>query len=267
MAGTIAARNNSIGVVGVAPAATIHPVKVLDSSGSGSDAALIAGLDWIAQTVAADVAAGGTKSIHVVNMSLGREGTLDDNPALRASVQTLVNQFGIVVVVAAGNDETLEVKQQVPATYPEVIAVASTTAAAGTNQHRLFSGVIGADTASYFTSDGKFDELTRIGVSISAPGEEQENVSKAGFIQSVGILSTKLGGGTTRMSGTSMAAPHVAGVVALIFGRNPAATVETVRDLIRGGADNPSAPLDGKTSSYSYDGQREGVVFVPTTLD
>ena len=50
-------------------------------------------------------------------MSLGRPGTLDDNPALRASVQVLA-QAGITVVVAAGNDSTLEVSGQVPATYP-----------------------------------------------------------------------------------------------------------------------------------------------------
>ena len=52
---------------------------------------------------------------------------------------------------------------------------------------------------------------------VEAPGEDQENVSKAGMISSVGILSTKLGGGTTRMSGTSMAAPHVCGVLARYY--------------------------------------------------
>ena len=60
------------------------------------------------------------------------------------------------------------------------------------------SAPIAADTASFFTTDG-------IGVAISAPGEDQENI-KFPYINSVGILSAALGGGTTRMSGTSMAA-------------------------------------------------------------
>src|SRR5262249_29290738 len=59
-------------------------------------------------------------------------GTLNDNPSLRTSVQALT-RAGITVAVAAGNDSTLEVSQQVPATYPEVIAVASTTGMAGTS--------------------------------------------------------------------------------------------------------------------------------------
>ena len=120
-------------------------------------------------------------------MSLGRAGTLDDNPTQRAAVQNLVAN-GIAVIVAAGNDATLEVSQQVPATYPEVIAIASTTAKVGTNSYTGFSGVIGADTASYFTTDGAFNSTTGIGVSISAPGETQEDISRAGYVQSVGIL-------------------------------------------------------------------------------
>ena len=214
VAGTIAARNNAVGVVGVAPSATIYGVKVLDASGSGSEAGVIAGLDWVAANAALV-----TPRIRVVNMSLGRPGTLGDNPTQRTAIQNLV-AGGIAVIVAAGNDATLEVSQQVPATYPEVIAIASTTAKAGTNANRNFSGVIGvigADTASYFTSDGAFNATTGIGVSISAPGATQENISKAGFLESVGILSTKLGGGTTSMSGTSMACPHTAGVAALVW--------------------------------------------------
>jgi subtilisin len=259
--GIIAARNNSRDVVGVAPNATLYAVKVLNQNGSGSDATIIAGLDWVAANESLV-----SPPIRVVNMSLGRLGNVDDNPSLRTAVQTLTEK-GIAVIVAAGNDANTEVSQQVPATYPEVIAVASTTARNGTNANRRFNGFIPADTASYFTTDGRFDPLTGIGVTISAPGEEQENISKAGFIESVGILSTKLGGGTTRLSGTSMAAPHVAGVITLIYeqaGGN--LLTESARNKVITGASNLNAPLDSPTSSYSFDGEREGVLSAPGAL-
>jgi subtilisin len=218
---------------------------------------VIAGLDWVA-TNRATV----NPPIRVINMSLGREGTIDDNPALRAAVKALYDN-GVVLVAAAGNDPSKEVSQMVPAGYPEVMAIASTTALDGTDACRSFSGVIKADTASYFTTDGMFDTATGVGVTIPAPGEDQENVNKACFATSVGILSTKLGGGTTRMSGTSMAAPHVAGVVArLIQGGNSG--VEDIRQLIRlKAARVGEAPLDSPTSGYSFDGEREGIVQAP----
>jgi len=259
VAGTIAARQNAIDVVGVAPAAMVYGVKVLDASGSGSDAAVTAGLDWVAANATTV-----SPPIRVLNMSLGRAGTLDDNPILRAAIQSLTSS-GIAVIVAAGNDASLEVGQQVPSTYPEVIAIASTTAKSGTNAYRLFPGVIGEDTASYFTSDGARNSGTGIGVTISAPGETQENITKAGFIKSVGILSTKLGGGTTSMSGTSMASPHAAGVAALVCQQaltgGQTFSAESLRARLRDGAAKVTlAPFDSPTSGYSFDGVREGVL-------
>lgn len=273
--GIVAARNNTSDVIGVAPGATLYAVKVLDSTGAGSDSTVILGLDW----VWVESKAGGLNPpIRVVNMSLGRPGTLGDSPALRASIQALTNDpndpdspgLGISVVVAAGNDPSKEVYEQVPATYPEVMAVASTTAVKGQNKCKRFTGFIEADTASYFTTDGAFftpnGELARngIGVTISAPGEQKEDISRGCFVSSVGILSLKLGGGTTRMSGTSMAAPHVAGVVALMIELEEPLDPEEARLAIQGTADLiGTAPLDSPTTSYFFDGEREGIVQAP----
>ena len=257
--GIIAARNNTIDVVGVAPDTIPYAVKVLDQSGNGSDATVIGGLDWIYQS-----ANSVTPPIRVVNMSLGRDGTIDDDILLRQAIQKIVTELGISVVVSAGNDSAMEVSQQVPATYPEVMAIASTTAEDGANKCNFFSGYIKTDTASFFTTDGRLDSVNKIGVTVSAPGETKENISGGCMAQSVGILSTKLGGGTTRMSGTSMAAPHVSGVAARILEINGQMLPEDIRTYIRSTASRITlAPLDSPTKGYTFDGEREGIAMVP----
>jgi subtilisin len=284
VAGIVAALNNSQDVVGVAPEATLYAVKVLDSRGTGSDSTVIAGLNWIAENCDTLM-----PPIRVVNMSLGRVGTLADNPSYRAAVQSVVAK-GVSVVVAAGNDSSKEVWQMVPAGYPEVIAVASSTA--------IGNPYIWENTASYFTTDGEWIEVSEpvsgepaeVGVTISAPGEDEEAVNPRTYrVTSVGILSTKLGGGTTRMSGTSMAAPHVAGVVALLWDQHlnalpeapvPEAPVpEVARHRIMLGAviEDESTPLhkfirDGLPglspllSTAAWDGQYEGILSAPGAL-
>jgi subtilisin len=258
VAGIVAAlQNNNIGTIGVAPAATLYCVKVLDATGSGSDSDVIAGLEWVANHPA----------IRVVNMSLGREGTAGDSDALRTAIKT-VYEAGVTVVVAAGNDGTREVSQMVPASYPEVLAVASTTAVAGTNACRWFNDVIRADTASFFTTDGKglgWNATNQWlgGVTISAPGEDSETIARSCLISSTGILSTKLGGGTIRMSGTSMASPHVAGIAARMT-QNGVIGPEAIRHRLRDTAQSSgTTPRDSPTSTYSFDNDREGVAKAP----
>ena len=251
VAGIIAAHDNTSDVVGVAPAAQLYCVKVLDSTGSGSDEAVMAGLDWVLVNHALV-----TPAIRVINMSLGRPGTVDDNPAMRDLVAAL-DAAGVSIVAAAGNDAAADVSGQIPAAYPQVAAVASTTAVGGSNQCRFLSAAIAADTASYFTTDG-------VKVLISAPGDEREDVSRACLLQATGILSLKLGGGTTRMSGTSMASPHVAGVAARFYQQNPAFSPSDVRGWIVTGASRPGvAPLNSPSSAYTFDGVREGVAQAP----
>ncbi len=246
-------------MVGVAPKATLYCGKALNDQGSGSDSTLIAVLDWV-NVNATSV----TPNIRVVNMSLGRNKAADDmNGPLHEAIKRL-HAKNIVVVAAAGNEPGDEVKDKVPAGFREVVAVASTSAIDGTNSCRTYSGKVLADTASYFTTDGKLDTITGIGVTISAPGADQEDITRACFLSALGILSLKTGGGTTRMFGTSMAAPHVAGIVARIFQKNLAGTVEDVRTYLRGNAYRAGvAPLNSPASSYTFDGEREGIAKAP----
>ena len=181
VSGMIAALNNAIGIVGVAPAATLYCVKVLGSDLTGTDSNLLAGLEWVLQNHGVV-----NPPIRVVNMSLGRP--LDSGETLATSVfrpviQALYGQ-GVVVVVAAGNDPTIEISQVVPAGFPEVISVASTVASSGVRACLLAGdpalGAVPADAASGFTTDGA-------GVTISAPGEERSDIVSLPYIGCQGL--------------------------------------------------------------------------------
>lgn len=134
VAGTIAAVDNDIGVVGVAPEAWLYGVKVLDRTGSGWLSDVIAGIDW-------SVASG----MQVITMSLGSSGS---SSSLESAVDNAYNQ-GIVIVAAAGNDNGGAVSY--PAKYNSVIAVTATDS---------------RDNIAYFSNIGPEAELAAPGVNI-----------------------------------------------------------------------------------------------------
>ncbi len=272
VAGVIAAANNSVDVVGVAPDATIFNLEAFDSAGQTFDSYLIQAIEWIFYNNGAV-----PPIIQVVNMSVGRLGTINDDPALHDAIISLY-AHNIVVVVAASNFPTVEVSNVIPAAYPEVIAVASTTAQQGYGDNTGgCSGIpwVPSDAASYFTTDGAFNPTSGIGVTISAPGEARENLLISGAstcgLQSIGITTLKNGGGLINLSGTSFSAPLVTGVVALLKEQagypGTSLTPEATRTRIRSSAYRVGvAPLDSLSSQYTFDGEREGIVSAPGAL-
>lgn|GEM_PF-1725570 len=111
VAGIIGARNNDVGVVGVAPEADLYAVKVLDSAGKGYLSDVIAGIDWAVD-----------HQMDIINMSMA---TNVDSPALHQAVDEAYAS-GLLIVAAAGNTGNVEGTGdtiQYPAKYGSVIAV------------------------------------------------------------------------------------------------------------------------------------------------
>jgi len=188
VAGTIAALNNDVGVVGVAPGARLWSVKVLDDRGSGSVGTVLAGLDYVAAANASGIV------VEVANMSIGFSVTVAEvDDAIDA-----VSTSGTAVVVAAGNDG-VPAEDSTPSSADSAIVVAALAdfdgAAGGLADSKCRSDVGGDDEWATFSNYGA-------AVDLIAPG--------------VCIRSTYPGGGTATMSGTSMAAPHVAGAAAVL---------------------------------------------------
>ena len=172
VAGIIGAKNNTIGVLGVASGATLVPLKVLDKEGTGKLSYIIQALAYVSSN---------GKAGDVVNMSLGEDVVSD---VLDQQVQSTANR-GILFSIAAGNDS----KQ------------ASLFSPGRANGQNIFT-VSAVDSLNNFAS---FSNYGNDAVDYAAPG--------------VRILSTYKDGKYARMSGTSMAAPHVAGLL-LLVGRN-----------------------------------------------
>ncbi len=210
VAGTVAAvRGNVLGVVGVAPQAELIALKVLNKSGSGSTADIIAALDYItgynnSHSNYADI-------IHVANFSLGGSGSDSDTLFRRAFDRTVAS--GCFIAVAAGNERD-DAANHVPAAYDSVFTVSAMDPL--TDQFASFSN---------FGSD----------VDIAAPG--------------VAINSTTLGGGYASWNGTSMATPHVAGTAALYVGQklatlNKADAETAIRTALIGSGEAITLPGD-----------------------
>jgi subtilisin len=209
--GGTAAANGQI--VGVAPGARLTAVKVLNSNGSGNHSLVIAGIDWVAARA---------HRIDVANMSLGGGFSQAVNDAVNSA-----STSGVVFVVSAGNASS-DAGQMSPASAESAITVSAlsdldgASGGLGTNPDttkfgcRDSSGVVITphedDTLACFSNFGAI-------VDVCAPG--------------VLIKSTYLNSTYKEGSGTSMAAPHVAGAAALFIARNRDSSLSGLTGLDR----------------------------------
>jgi serine protease AprX len=201
---------------GVAPAAALVGVKVLNGRGSGTEAAVIAGIDWVAQNKA-------TYGIEAINLSLGIAGCSDGTDGTSTAVDN-AQAAGLVVAVAAGNEGPGTCTIGSPAAARKAITVGNMADFGPNGFYQDYQSSRGP------TADG------RVKPDVSSPG--------------VSITSAQAGttNGYIAFSGTSMATPFTAGVALLMLDQSPALTPQQVKDEIVGTAIDWARGGDNKTA-------------------
>ena len=218
-------------IVGVSPGTPLYAVRVFPRFGSAQLSNVVCGLSWVADHAA-------ELGIKVVNMSLGGDGTDDgdcgmkDQNPLHTAVCRVVNT-GVTVVVAAGNDSA-DLSQTMPAAFRETLTVTAMAAFNGapgvhgtppTGCRTKSTDETAADFSDYAVPGGPATSHV-----IAAPG--------------VCVTSTWNDGGLKTISGTSMASPHVAGLVARCIDAGPCAGLTPAQIIAKLRADAAARTAD-----------------------
>ena len=231
VAGIAAAKDNSAGVVGVAPGARLWNLKILDSNNSGSISNLIKALDFVTANA---------KEIEVANLSLGCQCS---SQALNTAISNTV-KAGVTIVAAAGNYGK-DVSSFSPPNNPNVVAVSAIVDNDGKcGAKGLGTGYGGDDTFTSFSNYGR-------GIDMAAPG--------------VSIFSTYKSNSYATLTGTSMASPHVAGAIALYKASHPSATYSDIINAVKNMGTKPSTICDNNGKGYftnDKDIYREPLLYV-----
>jgi len=216
-AGIIAAANNGFGVVGVAPEAWLHGVKVLNWLGFGWASDVVAGIEWCVGGLDRNPdTPDDNPGIDIISMSFGG----GPNQAIKQAVDEAYSR-GVLLVAAAGRNAGPPVSY--PAAYDSVIAVSAT------NQ---------LDGIAPFSSTGPETEFSAPGVDIYST------------VPTTGHPSIAHPSGYNYLSGTSMACPHVVGTAALVWADHPWLTNIQVRTRLQDTAEDLGSP--GRDAIFGF---------------
>lgn len=225
VAGIAAAKDDQEGVVGIAPGARLWAVKVCDKLGGCQLSALLAGIDYVTQH---------KDEIDVVNVSVGCRigsdiGCTEDYKKTVNMAFSNSAEKGVIYTVAAGNDGA-DAKDEVPANDPDVIAVSAI---------QDFDGKCGGSARTI--PAGQDDTLARFSnfgpdVDVAAPGLQ--------------IYTTRLNNSYFFYDGTSMAAPHIAGAIALYKENHPTSSLFEIRNMLSNTGSKPDTGCDSNGHGY-----------------
>jgi serine protease len=246
VAGTIAAlSNNAVGVAGVAAGARVVPIRVLGLNG-GLDHEIAGGMRWAANSAPLGVAPPG-RALDVLNLSLGGYGPC---PAIYTEAVALLRQRGTIVVTAAGNNNSGD--QFRPASCAGVVNVSAVN---NQEQHANYSNC--GNAVSLAAPGGEMGPSQPQEFPLACKPPTGRPGSTAG-----GVLSTVATGGGLlgypvtpllgHQAGTSMAAPHVAGVAALMKSANPSLTPDQFDALLASGQLTRDIGTPGRDNLFGH---------------
>ncbi len=245
-------------VGGMAPEATVVPVKVLNQSGNGWSSVVTAGIDYVTDLVSAGGPLAGEPM--VVNLSLG--GPTED-PLMKAAILRAVDA-GVLVVAAAGNSGP-DGFMDYPGAQPEVISVA----AAGWTGQWTEPGWFTHDVTDPTDPDEVFIPPFS---SRAAKGQDLDVAAPGAYVR--GAYQTNGQTGYYYLNGTSMATPHVAGALALMLERSPGLRQADAEQALEASALPLAAgdttvlfPVGGEPVSWDENATGAGLLDVPAALD
>jgi subtilisin len=260
VAGTIAAKDDGIGVAGVAPGAPLWAVRVLGKNGAGSTSTIVCGIDFVTGT---RFDGDPSNDIRVANMSLGGKGADDGSCGLTNKDATHVAicssvRAGVTYAVAAGNGSA-DLATHVPSAYDEVLAA---TAMSDFDGQPGGIATVGPSTAGDPCPHAPFeddDAAASFSNFATLASDRAHTVAAPG----VCVLSTYPVGAFANCpdrgcyaleAGTSMASPHVAGTVALCIAFGPCAGLTPQQIVQKIVADAAAYNTARRNSGYGFQG-------------